>query len=127
MDHPELGPLHRLGAEVAWVGRTSRGDEIWILADFFDDERLDPDCEALAVRELSDLDGLLDRCAAFLADARGPYLDAWTERRWSVNSLVFSREDEQPTFVVQYLLERDDYNRWLVQVVEGIPTGLRKQ
>lgn len=126
MDHPQLGRLHFVTAEGVWLGKTPQGHEICILGDFFEDV-LDRDCEALAVRELSDLDGLLPRIEAFLATAREPYLDRWGSRRWEVNSLVFSREEDRPTFIAEYLLERDDYVVWQVRVEDGLPVALGRR
>ena len=126
LDHPQLGCLHFIGGEGLWIGKTARGDEFCIQADFFDDHP-DPECEALAVRELSDFEGLLARIEAFLAIAREPYLDQWASRRWEVNSMVFSREDDRPTFVAKFLLERDDYTTWLVRVENGVPVALSRR
>ena len=125
MDHPQLGPLYYISAEGIWLGRTSENHEICIAGDFFED-RPDAACEALAIRELMDLPGLLSRIEAFLATVREPYLDQWASRRWEVNSLVFSMVDDQPTFFAQYLLERDDYTRWLVHVKDGVPVRLER-
>jgi len=126
MDHPRLGRLRLVNGEGVWIGETPRGDELCILADFHDDHP-DPDCEALAVRELSDFDGLLARIEAFLATAREPYLDRWGSRRWEVHTLVFSKENGEPTFIAQYLLERDDYTTWLVRVENGVPVALSRR
>lgn len=126
MDHPQLGPLHLINGEGFWIGKTPQGHEIRILGDFFEDI-LDPDCEALAVRELSDLDGFLARIEAFLATAREPYLDQWASRRWEVLSLVFAREDDRPTFIAEYLLERDEYVVWQVRVEAGVPIALARR
>lgn len=126
MDHPELGPLHFITGEGVWIGTAPGGHEVCILGDFFEDVP-DPDCEALAVRELGDVDGLLARIEAFLATAREPYLDLWGSRRWEVLSLVFSREEGRPTFIAEYLLERDDYVVWQVRVRDGIPVALGRR
>ena len=126
MDHPELGPLRFVNGEGVWIGRTPGGHEVCILGDFFEDVP-DPDCEALAVRELGDLDGLLARIEAFLATAREPYLDLWGSRRWEVNSLVFARKEDRPTFIAEYLLERDDYVVWQVRVRDGLPVALGRR
>lgn len=126
MNHPQLGPLHYINGEGVWIGKTPQGHEISILGDFFDDVP-DPGCEALAVRELGDLDGLLARIEAFLATAREPYLDQWASRRWEVLSLVFAREDDRPTFIAEYLLEHDTYVVWQVRVENGLPVALGRR
>ncbi len=126
MDHPQLGPIHYIAPEGVWVGKTPEGHEICILSDSFEGAP-DPDCEALAVRELSDLDRLLARIEAFLATAREPYLDQWAGRRWEVLSLVFSKQDGRPTFIAEYLLERDDYTVWQVRVKDGLPVALGRR
>ena len=126
MDHPQLGPIHYIAPEGVWVGKTPEGHEICILGDSFEDAP-DPDCEALAVRELSDLGGLLARIEAFLATAREPYLDQWAGRRWEVLSLVFSKQEGRPTFIAEYLLERDDYTVWQVRVKDWLPVALGRR
>jgi hypothetical protein len=126
MDHPQLGPIHYIAAEGMWVGSTPEGYEICVLGDLFEDAP-DADCETLAVRELSDLSGLLARIEAFLASAREPYLDQWAGRRWEVLSLVFSKQEGRPTFIAEYLLERDDYTVWQVRVKDGLPVALGRR
>lgn len=125
LDHPQLGCLY-LGSEGQWVGKTARGDEFYILADDFDDV-LDPDCAVRAVRELSDLEGLLARIASFLAMAREPYLDRWINRHWEVNWLMFAKENDEPVFDVHYHLENDDYTTWIVRVEDGVPVTLSRR
>lgn len=114
--------------ERVWLGTTPHGHEICILGDFSKDA-LDGGCEALAVRELGDVDALLARIATFLDTVREPYLDPWTSRRWEVLSLVFTRQDEEgpATFVAEYLLERDEYTVWQVHVRDGRPIALTRR
>lgn len=126
LDHPRLGRLRFALGLGFWIGETARGDELLILADFHDDHP-DPDCEAMAVRELGDLDGLLARIDAFLATAREPYLDRWGSRRWEVSSLIFSKEEGRPAFIAEYLLDRDDYTTWRVRVEDGAPVALGRR
>ena len=126
MDHPQLGLIHYIASEGMWLGKTPEGHEICILGDFFEDVP-DPDCEALAVGELSDLAQLLLRIEVFLATVREPYLDQWSRRRWQVLSLIFSKQEERPTFIAEYLLERDDYTVWQVYVQDGVPVALARR
>lgn len=126
MDHPVLGPLRFITGQGVWLGATRGGHEVIILGDFFEDVP-DAECEAMAVRELADLDGLLARIESFLATVREPYLDRWASRRWEVSSLVFAREEDRPTFIAEYLLERDDYVVWQVRVEDGLPVALGRR
>lgn len=128
MNHPQLGPMHFVAREGVWLGRTPGGHEVCVRGDFFEDV-LDRECEALAVRELRDVDGLLARIEAFLATAREPYLDRWASRRWEVLSLAFTKpEQEGPaTFTAEYLLERDEYTVWQVRVRDGLPVALGRR
>ena len=126
MEHLHFGLIHYIGAEGMWIGKTGEGHEICMLGDFFEDAP-DPDCEEIAVRELSALSQLLARIEAFLATAQEPYLNQWSNRRWQVLSLVFSKEENRPTFIVEYLLEGDDYTVWQVYVQDGIPVALGRR
>lgn len=116
INHPQLGRLHYIGTEQLWVGVTKYGDEICIAGD---DDALDEECELTAIRELAELDRLLERIKVFLASASTPYLDMWARREWELNSLIFRNIEGECKFTAQYLLDRDDYGRWYLLIRDG--------
>jgi hypothetical protein len=124
IEHPQLGTLRWYFNDQAWLGKIG-GHELLVGGD---SDEIDPECEALAVRELADLDGLLERIAAFLAVASEPYLNQWAERNWEVLSLIFRRDGDGPSrFMAEYLLERDEYTVWQVAVQDGTPVALGRR
>lgn len=119
-----------LSGELLWVGETAGGHELSIRGDFFDEDRLDAACEALALRELSDVEGLWRRIEAFLAASPRGRAAHLLGGRWDMERFCFTNIDDrsvvhdEATFFVDCHLRGDDHNVWVVRVVDGAPVSL---
>jgi hypothetical protein len=131
MNHPEFGPMRFFSSEGLWVGETADGYELSIRCDFFDPDRLDPACEALARRELSDLTGLWERIQAFFTQSPHSRPAHLLGGRWELERLCFTNIDDEgvvhdtATLFVGCHLRGDDHNVWVVRIEDGAPVSLR--
>ena len=128
MVHP--GKMHFVPNEGLWVGETVGGHALSIRADFFDPDRLDAACEALALRELRRLEQLQVRVEEFLARSPISRPAHLLGGRWDLEHLHFTNLDHQgivhdeASFSAEYRLRGDDHNVWVVRVEDGKPVKL---
>lgn len=132
INHPKLGELSLISGERIWDGIVLDGYDIYIDEEPWEEDGdfpdgLDPDCEALAIKESENLDELLARIEDFLKTVSEPYLDTWAYREWKLFYFRVTKRDGKPTFIVNYLLLRDDYNVWEVHVEQGHPVSIRRR
>lgn len=133
MEHPQLGKFNHILIEHCWEGMVLDQYEIYIdeLSVWDEDgnckEALDPECEALAIKELEDLDGLLARIEVFLETVSEPYLDTWGNREWKLSYFISTKIEGKAIFIVNYYLIRDDYNMWQVRVEGGHPVSINRR
>ena len=130
MNHPKFGPMRFYSGEGVWVGETADGHEVSIRSDFFDEDRLDPACEALALRELNDISGLWERIEAFFAVSPRSRPAHLLGGKWDLERLSFTNLDaegvvhEEATCFVDCHLRGDDHSVWVVRIEEGVPVSL---
>lgn len=130
MTHPRFGTMRWMSSGGLWIGETTGGQEFAVRGDFFDDDRLDAACEALALRVLDDLDGIQARIDEFLAASPIGRPAHLLGGRWDLEGLLFTNLDAQgivhdvATCFLNYHLRGDDHNAWVVRVEDGIPVGL---
>lgn len=133
MEHPKLGKLNRILMEHCWEGMVLDQYELYIdELPVWDEngnyrEALDPDCEALAIKELADLNGLLTRIEVFLKTASESYLDTWGYREWKLSYFIATKREEKAVFIVNYYLLRDDYNVWQIFIEQGNPVSISRR
>jgi hypothetical protein len=131
IQHPKLGELSIISGERIWEGKVLDEYDIYIDQEPWGDEGfpdgLDPDCEALAIKELEDLDGIMVRVEEFLKTASEPYLDGWGYREWKLFYFLVTKRDGEAVFIVNYWLLRDDYNVWEVHIKHGHPVLIRRR
>ena len=129
MNHPKFGPMRFMSSEGVWVGETPEGYEVSIRGDYFDDDRLDSACEALALRELSDIAGLWDRIQAFFAVSPRSRPAHLLGGQWDLERLCFTNLDEEgvvheeATCFVDCHLRGDYHNVWVVRIEDGVPVS----
>lgn len=111
------------------MGETAEGYEVSIRCDFFDEDRLDSACEALALKELSDVPGLWERIQGFFAVSPRSRPAHLLGGQWDLECIRFTNIDaegvvhDEATCFVNCHLRGDYHSVWVVRVEDGVPVA----